>query len=101
MPDQTAVAASNTWTDSFQNIQCYDTLKVNAILNEIGGKTHDGASRAPAPAILGMNFQTVSVGQKLIEKTLSPVVTGGYLDAQGTPTPSLTIASTSQCFEVC
>jgi hypothetical protein len=62
---------------------------VNAILNEIGGKTHDGRSRAPAPTILGMNFQAVSVGQKLIEKTLSPVVKGGYLDAQGTPTPSL------------
>ena len=28
LPDQTAVAASNAWTDSFQNIQCYDTLKV-------------------------------------------------------------------------
>ena len=35
LPDQTAVAASNAWTDSFQNIQCYDTLKVNAILNEL------------------------------------------------------------------
>src|SRR5579864_3112535 len=37
LPDQTAVASSNAWTDSFQNIQCYDTLKVNAILNEING----------------------------------------------------------------
>ena len=36
-----------------------------------------------------MNFQAVSVGEKLIEKSLSPVVTGGYLDSQGTPTPSL------------
>src|SRR5215467_6572156 len=26
------------WTDSFQNIQCYDQLKVNAIINEIDGK---------------------------------------------------------------
>jgi arylsulfatase A-like enzyme len=34
-----------------------------------------------------MNFQVVSVGQKLIEKSLS--ITGGYQDAQGTPTPSL------------
>jgi hypothetical protein len=89
LPDQTAVSSSNAWTDSFQNIQCYDTLKVNAILNEIAGKNHDGTARAPIPTILGMNFQTVSVGQKLIEKSLSPVVTGGYLDAQGTPTVSL------------
>src|SRR5580698_10283028 len=89
LPDQTAVSSSNTWTDSFQNIQCYDTLKVNAILNEIDGKTHNGSASAPVPAVFGMNFQTVSVGQKLIEKTLTPTVSGGYLDAQGTPSPSL------------
>jgi hypothetical protein len=76
---------TGSWTDSFQNIQCYDTLKVNAILNEIEGKTHDGKS-AQTPNILGMNFQAVSVGQKLIEAN---VATGGYLDAAGTPTPSL------------
>jgi hypothetical protein len=87
LPDQTAVAASNAWTDSFQNIQCYDTLKVNAVLNEINGMTHNGKSPAPRPNILGMNFQVVSVGQKLIEKSLS--LKGGYEDAQGTPTPSL------------
>ncbi len=87
LPDQTAVAASNAWTDSFQNIQCYDTLKVNAILNEIGRKTHNGAAPAPVPMLFGMNFQAVSVGQKLIEKSVS--LTGGYLDSEGTPTPSL------------
>ena len=87
LPDQTAVAASNAWTDSFANIKCYDQLKVNAILNEIDGKTHNGMSRAPRPAIFGMNFQAVSVGEKLIEKQLS--LTGGYVDSIGTPTPSL------------
>jgi hypothetical protein len=89
LPDQTAVSSSDTWTNSFQNIQCYDTLKVNAILNEISGKTHNGSASAPVPTVFGMNFQTVSVGQKLIEKTLTPTVYGGYLDAQGTPSPSL------------
>jgi hypothetical protein len=73
------------WTNSFQNIQCYDQLKVNAILNEIEGKNHDG-KRAQTPNIFGMNFQAVSVGQKLIEKG---VATGGYMDAAGTPTASL------------
>jgi Type I phosphodiesterase / nucleotide pyrophosphatase len=73
------------WTNSFQNIQCYDQLKVNAILNEIEGKNHDG-KRAQTPNIFGMNFQAVSVGQKLIEKG---VATGGYVDAAGTPTASL------------
>ncbi len=89
LPDQTAVSSSDTWTSSFLNIQCYDTLKVNAIVNEINGKNHNGTSPAPVPAVFGMNFQAVSVGQKLIEKTLTPTVTGGYLDGQGTPTPAL------------
>jgi hypothetical protein len=88
LPDQTAVSSSNAWTDSFQNIQCYDTLKVNAILNQINGRTHNnGIAPAPVPTIFGMNFQAVSVGEKLIEKTLS--LTGGYLDSIGTPTPAL------------
>ncbi len=86
IPD-TSSGATAAWTDSFQNIQCYDTLKVNAILNEINGKTHNGVSSAPVPAVFGMNFQAVSVGQKLIESKVG--LTGGYLDGQGTPTPSL------------
>jgi Type I phosphodiesterase / nucleotide pyrophosphatase len=84
LPDQTAVAASNAWTDSFQNIQCYDALKVQAVVNEANGLTHDGRSRAPTPALFGMNFQVVSVGQKLIEP--SKGMTGGYIDNEGRPT---------------
>jgi Type I phosphodiesterase / nucleotide pyrophosphatase len=83
IPDQTD---TSDFTRGFQNIQCYDTLKVHAILNEIDGKTHDGKSSAPVPVLYGMNFQAVSVGQKLIEKQ-GP--TGGYQDAIGTPTTSL------------
>jgi Type I phosphodiesterase / nucleotide pyrophosphatase len=75
------------WTNSFQNIQCYDTLKVNAIVNEIDGKDHLGNKKTKVPNIFGMNFQAVSVGQKLVEK--SNGMTGGYLDAAGTPTPAL------------
>src|SRR5246500_3754710 len=50
------------WTNSFQNIQCYDTLKVDAILNEIDGKNHLATKRTQVPTIFGMNFQAVSVG---------------------------------------
>jgi hypothetical protein len=75
------------WTNSFKNIQCYDTLKANAILNEINGKNHLGTMTTKTPTIFGMNFQAVSVGQKLIESSIS--TRGGYLDAAGTPTPSL------------
>src|SRR5215472_10956185 len=67
LPDPTAATPSNAWTDSFTNIQCYDSLKVNAILNEINGKDHSGKVKRPVPVLFGMNFQVVSVGQKLIE----------------------------------
>jgi hypothetical protein len=77
------------WTNSFANIQCYDALKVNAVVNEINGRNHLNTRNAPVPAILGMNFQAVSVGQKLVEKTLSPTVVGGYTDPNATPTTSL------------
>jgi hypothetical protein len=77
------------FTDSFTNIKCYDTLKVRAILNWIAGKTHLGTQSAPVPTIFGMNFQAVSVGQKLIEKIGGVKVFGGYTDATATPTPTM------------
>jgi hypothetical protein len=73
------------WTNSFQNIQCYDTLKVNAVLNWINGKDHLGKKRTKTPTIFGMNFQAASVAQKLIENG----VKGGYLDAAGTPSDAV------------
>ena len=76
----------SAWTNSFLNIQCYDTLKVNAILNEIDGLSHNGKKKTQVPTIFGMNFQTVSVGQKLIEATMGK---GGYLDGMGTPSAFL------------
>ena len=86
VPDPTN---TGSWTDSFDNIKCYDTLKVQAILNEINGRDHTGAVKRPVPTLFGMNFQVVSVGQKLIEKSLTPTLTGGYLDSEGRPTPAL------------
>jgi DNA polymerase III psi subunit len=84
LADTTSLA---DWTSSFQNIKCYDTYKVQAILNEIDGKTHDGKPAASVPNVFGMNFQAVSIGQKLNEKSIG--VTGGYKDALGTPTDAL------------
>jgi hypothetical protein len=83
IPDPTQTGA---WTDSFANIQCYDTVKVNAVLNWIRGKTHDGKP-ARVPNIFGMNFQSVSVGEKLVEKSTGQ--TGGYTDAMATPSAPL------------
>jgi len=84
IPDPTADLSS--WTNSFLNIQCYDTLKVNAILNEIDGYSHNRKTKTQVPTIFGMNFQAVSVGQKLIEATAG---SGGYLDGMGTPSALL------------
>jgi hypothetical protein len=87
LPDQAAATPDDDWTTSFQNIQCYDSLKVQSILNEIDGKTHDASASAPVPSVFGMNFQAVSVGQKLVEKVIG--VTGGYKDAFGRPSDAL------------
>ena len=93
LPDQNSVMNGDDYTGSFQNIQCYDAIKVQAILNEIDGKTHNASGPALVPNILGMNFQAVSVGQKLVyglgglPATYS--ATGGYMDGTGTPSKSL------------
>jgi hypothetical protein len=73
------------WTGDFDNVKCNDQLKVNAVLNWIDGKTHLGSATAVVPQVFGMDFQAVSVGQKLIENG----VKGGYTDAAGTPTASM------------
>ncbi len=83
VPDPSADLTA--WTNSFQNIQCYDTLKVNAVLNWIKGKDHLGKKNTKTPTIFGMNFQAASVAQKLIENG----VKGGYLDAAGTPSEAV------------
>jgi len=84
------VMDGNDWTTDFDAIKCYDQLKVNAVVNEINGKNHLGTSNAPVPVILGMNFQAVSVGEKLVSPAALPADrsdsnSGGYEDAQGTP----------------
>jgi Type I phosphodiesterase / nucleotide pyrophosphatase len=79
-----AAEAGNDWTTDFQAIQCYDQLKVNAVLNWIHGKSHLGDNNIPVPAIFGMNFQAVSVGEKLIKN-----VKRGYTDGAGTPSAEL------------
>ncbi|HYL84623.1 MAG TPA: alkaline phosphatase family protein [Candidatus Angelobacter sp.] len=81
---------NDDWTVGFDAIKCYDQLKVNAVVNWINGKNHLGTSRQPVPVIFGMNFQAVSVGQKLIapkSAIRTDANSGGYEDAQGTPRP--------------
>jgi len=86
------VPNGDDWTTDFDTIKCYDQLKVNAVLNQIHGRTHLGTGKAPVPVIFGINFQAVSVGQKLIEPksaVRTDANTGGYEDAAGTPRPKM------------
>lgn len=72
---------TSAWNASFENIQCYDAIKVYALLNQVAGKTHSGAP-AVVPAVFGMNFQSVYVGESVNE---TGVGAGGYQDAAATP----------------
>ena len=79
------MAGTGSWNSSFDNIQCYDALRVNALLNQIDGKTHSGA-KAEIPAVFGMNFQALYAGQILVEPGVGH---GGYLDAAAVPGANL------------
>src|SRR6202042_2018975 len=83
-PIRDSVGAS-AWNSSFANIQCYDAIKVYALLNQIAGKTHSGAP-AVVPSVFGMNFQSVYVGQSVNE---AGVAAGGYQNAAALPTSEL------------
>jgi hypothetical protein len=66
-------------TASVDRTVAYDRFKSLAVLQQIGGRRHDGASPAPVPALFGLNLQAVSVAQKR----------SGYLDRAGRPSPAL------------
>jgi len=90
-PEITLNPPAITTTNSFALTMAYDDMKVAAIVNEINGFDHTGTTRAGTPALFGMNFQAVSVGQKLKVELVAtaPPLTGGYLDAAGTPSDGL------------
>jgi Type I phosphodiesterase / nucleotide pyrophosphatase len=81
-------APDDGWTTSFDNIKCYDSLHVQAVINQIDGFNHDRSRRVGPPALFGTNFQAVSVGEKL---AVDPVtgIAGGYTDVLGTPSAGL------------
>jgi predicted AlkP superfamily pyrophosphatase or phosphodiesterase len=77
-----------------------DQKKVKAIINEIHGLKHGGSPGPGVPEVFGMNFQAVSVGQKLSTDNfdascpddVDPKLNGqpgGYKDGAGTPTDVL------------
>jgi hypothetical protein len=75
----------SSWNASFEDIQCYDALRVDALLKEIAGKRHTG-SQAVTPAIMGMNFQAVYTGESVSEPGVG---NGGYQNAAALPSAEL------------
>jgi len=84
-PIRDTVSSLSSWTNSFENIQCYDALKVHALLNEIAGKTHNGAP-ASVPVLFGMNFQAVYIGESVSDPGVG---VGGYKNAAAAPSDEL------------
>jgi hypothetical protein len=84
----------------------YDGYKVQAVLNEISGLDHSGKTKVGTPAIFGLNFQTLSVAQKIISDpttligpdkhgnyTTSAPQTGGYQLVNGKVVPGPVVSS--------
>jgi hypothetical protein len=92
---------ASDWAHDDAATKQYDGYKVQAVINEIKGFDHSGQNRVSTPAILGMNFQTVSVAQKLDSPgrlsgpdangnyTLGPIEMGGYFPGTSIPGPLL------------
>src|SRR5271166_3700120 len=85
--------AGDDYTTAYTAVRTYDTLKVNAVINWIDGYTSTKTAQPGVPAIFGMNFQAVSVGQKLAKAGYGddPSLTGGYLNSNATPGNALTL----------
>jgi hypothetical protein len=82
------------YTTSYTGVRTYDSMKVQAVLNWIDGYNGARTQKQPVPAIFGMNFQAVSVGQKLAKAgnaDSDKSLIGGYADAQATPGNALTL----------
>ena len=72
---------TTTKARSIPKTEVYDDTKVEAILNQIDGKDHTGTRSVGVPEIFGMNFQAISMAQKM--KGF------GYLDGGGAPSAGL------------
>jgi hypothetical protein len=76
------------WTNSFDDIKCYDSIHVEAVMNQIDGYNHDRTRKVGVPMLFGTNFQAVSVGEKLASDPVTGLK-GGYTDVSGTPGQAL------------
>ena len=99
-PNGVPYPTDTDWAHDDAATKQYDGYKVQAVINELNGYDHSGSQKVGVPAILGMNFQTVSVAEKvdspstLTENangsyTEGPTELAGYLPGGTTPGPLL------------
>jgi|SRR5579871_546028 len=105
LPNGKILSFSVDWTTDPALTRRYDEFKVDVLLRWIHGRDRAGSRHVGTPAIFGMNFQAVSVAQKVTvamqctsNPSLDPLdpgcsaattTRGGYADASGTPTHPL------------
>ncbi|MGI3900934.1 MAG: alkaline phosphatase family protein [Janthinobacterium lividum] len=78
-------------TGSFAAERDFDQRRVAALLSMMRGFDGTGSAKVGVPALFGMNFQAVSVGQKLPKAGPGDPAEakGGYADAAGQPKDGL------------
>jgi hypothetical protein len=102
-PNGVPYPTDTDWAHDDAATKQYDGYKVQAVIHELNGYDHSGTRRVGVPAILGMNFQTVSVAEKVDSpSTLSenpdgtytegPTELAGYYPGGTTPRPLLASA---------
>jgi hypothetical protein len=64
-PNGVPYPTDTDWAHDDAATKQYDGYKVQAVINELNGFDHSGTQKVGVPAILGMNFQTVSVAEKV------------------------------------
>jgi hypothetical protein len=102
-PNGVPYPTDTDWAHDDAATKQYDGYKVQAVINELNGFDHSGANKVGVPAILGMNFQTVSVAEKVDSPstltknpdgtyTEGPTELAGYFPGGTTPRPLLASA---------
>ncbi len=102
-PNGVPYPTDTDWAHDDAATKQYDSYKVQAVINELNGYDHSGTQQVGVPAILGMNFQAVSVAEKvdspgtLTENpngsyTEGPTELAGYYPGTATPRPLLASA---------
>jgi Type I phosphodiesterase / nucleotide pyrophosphatase/Sulfatase len=102
-PNGVPYPTDTDWAHDDAATKQYDGYKVQAVVNELNGYDHSGAQKVGVPAILGMNFQVVSVAEKVDSPstltknangtyTEGPTELAGYYPGGKTPRPLLASA---------